>query len=100
MTKNYYADNFKKGADLEKINDSNLKDMNTNGKCNTCIYFKFGGLKCEKRNEQGQLIRPNMAPITYTEQTQRGQFINVLRPADCKDFEAKGKKKTEEAATE
>lgn len=95
MTNNYNASNYAKGSDGAKLNDENLKEMNASGKCNTCRYFQFRGYKCTKKTEEGKLVRPDMMPITYTETTSKGNFINVLKPSSCKDYESKGKRKSE-----
>lgn len=95
MTNNFYADNYKKGSDMEKLNDSNIREMNTSGKCNSCKYFQFGGYKCNKKTDDGKLVRPDMMPITYTETTSKGKFINVLKPISCKDYKSKGRRKSE-----
>lgn len=92
MNNNYNAANYAKGTDGAKANDEYLREMNTSGKCNSCKYFQFGGYKCNKKTEDGKLVRSNMLPITYTEETSKGKFINVLRPTSCKDYESKGYK--------
>ena len=97
MSNNFYADNFKKGSDMEKLNDSNIREMNTSGKCNSCKYFQFGGYKCNKKTEDGKPVRSDILPITYTKETSKGKFINVLRPTSCKDYESKGKRKNEKS---
>lgn len=97
MTNNYnaalYAD---KESEYSKLNSEVLKDISDNGRCNKCVYFKFGTRKCEKKDENGKLVRPNIIPVTYTEETAKGHFINVIKPIGCTDFTPKtGKKKNE-----
>ena len=42
-----------------------------------------------------------MIPVTYTEETSKGYFINVIKPIGCKDFTPKtGKKKNDKKGAE
>lgn len=88
MTRNFNMDAFRdKKSDLYINNDSITNDLKTNGKCNNCVYFKFGKGYCEKR---GQLH------VTYREETAKGGFINFIKPYDCTDYMVKGSKPSKE----
>ncbi len=102
MTNNYNASLYTdKESEYSKLNSEVLKDISDNGRCNKCIYFKFGTRKCEKKDENGNLVRPDMIPVTYTEETSKGHFINVIKPIGCKDFTPKtGKKKNDKKGAE
>lgn len=41
-----------------------------------------------------------MNPVIYTEPTQKGQFIHVIKPIDCNDFVSKREKKDEKKGGE
>jgi len=87
MTNNYNASLFSdKNSDFYKLNDLVLKEVSESGRCNKCKYFNFGAKKCNKRTEDGKLVRKDYSPIIYTEPTDKGNFIHVLKPSDCKDF--------------
>lgn len=90
---NYNSFNFSETGYLRADNDNAISDVRKNGRCNNCIYFSFGGFKCSKRNEDGSLKRPNLSPMTYSEPTDKGGFIHVLKPVDCNDYEGKNKPK-------
>ena len=101
MTYNYNAALYsEKDSELGKQNTDNINEMQTAGRCNNCVYFKFGNRKCTKTNESGKLVRPDFAPITYTEPTNKGNFIHILKPSDCKNFTPKNKKKSAESERE
>ena len=102
MTNNYNAALYTdKESEYSKLNSEVLKNVSDNGRCNKCTYFKFGTRKCEKKDENGNLVRPDMIPVTYTEETSKGHFINVIKPIGCKDFTPKtGKKKNDKKGAE
>lgn len=87
MTNNYNAFDYVKDSEGAKRNDENLKEMTSTGRCNSCRYFRFGGYKCTKHNDN--------IKITYTEKTDKGDFINVIKPTGCNDYKKKGKSKAE-----
>lgn len=92
---NYNASNFSEKGPLRGENDNALSEMTKGGRCNDCAYFSFGGYKCKKTDENGNLIRPKTNPVVYTEPTSKGRFIHVIKPYDCKDFKRKKKEKGE-----
>ena len=96
MTYNYNSTVFTdKNSEEFKLNDEVMVAITTN-RCNNCIYLNFGARKCNKKNENGNLVRPNMIPVTYTEPTNRGHFIHIIKPFDCHDFTPKVKQVAKE----
>lgn len=96
MTNNYNTALFNdKESEMAKTNAEVIKEVSSVGRCNNCAFFKFGSRKCEKRDNNGKLIRPDIIPVTYSEPTDRGHFIHVIKPVDCNDFTPKNKKKPE-----
>lgn len=92
MTNNYNAALYEKNSEYSKMNEAVLKEVAEHGRCNGCYYFNFKSRQCLKKNENGEMARTRFSPITYTEPTDKGGFVHVLKPSDCKDYKSKAKK--------
>ena len=90
MTTNYNPMSYIRGSENFSKNEKNLLDFKNNGRCNNCAFFNFGKKCCIKTNEKGELIRPN---ITVEFKTEKGKFINFVRPSECTDYKSKSSHK-------
>ena len=97
---NYNSSNFADKGVLKDENDNALSEITKGGRCNDCKFFSFGGYKCKKTDDKGNFVRKGMNPVIYTEPTQKGQFIHVIKPLDCNDFVSKREKKSDKKGVE
>lgn len=90
--KNYNGEAFNdKNSELVKLNNANISELNSSGKCNTCTHFNFGARKCNLKNKD--------LPITLTTETSKGNFISFIKPLNCTDFKKKNSKINKKQST-
>lgn len=81
-TTNYNSEIFNdKNNDISKANNTNMTELNSNGKCNGCAHFNFGARKCNFKQEP--------LSLTITSETAKGNFVSFIKPSNCTDFKKK-----------